>query len=240
MESRQPLTFALRPIEDTDVTTWELPEGAIGRLGRGIVADLAFSPDGESLAIATTAGAWVYELATMEPIALLATERGLVSTVSFSPNGQWIATSNWDGIIKVWETETQRCTAKIQGWHGGTSQLAFSPDSQYLAASGKDYGDVYVWNAETGMHVASFTNASTPKKGERATRQFSGLFFTRWAVSRLCFESIHACCPAYRNERTHRAPETLFPKTDTRSRLFTVWTVPCCWESKCIYQSSEH
>ena len=161
---------------NNDGTTWELPDGAIARLGRGIIADLAFSPDGESLAIATTVGAWIYELATMEPIALLATERGLVSTLSFSPNGQWIATSNWDGIIKVWETETQRCTAKIQGWHGGTSQLAFSPDSQYLAASGKDYGDVYVWNAETGMHDTSFTNAATPKKGERAPASFPVCF----------------------------------------------------------------
>ena len=167
MENRQSIIPALRPLDDTDVTTWELPEGAIARLGRGILADLAFSPDGEFLAVATTIGCWVYELRTMKPIALLATERGLVSTVSFSPNGQWIATNNWDGIIKVWEIETQRCTAKIQGWHLRTSQLAFSPDSQYLAASGKGYGDVYVWNTKTGMHVASFTVAGTPKKGER-------------------------------------------------------------------------
>ena len=167
MENRQSQTVTQITQIDNDVTTWALPEGAIARLGRGILADLAFSPDGESLAIATTIGVWLYELPTMKPIALLATERAMVSTISFSPNGQWIATSNWDGTIKVWETETQRCTAKIQGWHHGTSQLAFSPDSQYLAASGKGYGDVYVWNTKTGMHVASFTVAGTPKKGER-------------------------------------------------------------------------
>ena len=176
MANRHTTIPALRPIEDTDVTTWELPDGAIARLGRGIIADLAFSPDGTQLGIATTAGAWIYELATMQPIALLATERGLVSNISFSPNGQWIATSNWDGIIKVWETETQRCTAKIQGWHDGTSQLAFSPDSQYLAASGKDYGDVYVWNTETGVHVTSFPVAGTPKKDERAPASFPVCF----------------------------------------------------------------
>ena len=167
MENGRAAIRALRPVEDTDVTTWELPEEAIGRLGRGIIADFAFSPDGESLAVATTIGVWLYELPTMKPLALWETERGLISTVSFSPNGQWIATSNWDGIIKVREIETQRCTAKIQGWHLRTSQLVFSPDSQYLAASGNGYGDVYVWNTKTGMHVASFTVAGTPKKGER-------------------------------------------------------------------------
>ncbi len=176
MENRRSQTTTQSTQTNSDVTTWALPEGAIARLGRGIIADLAFSPDGESLAVATTIGCWIYELTTMKPIALLGTERGLVSTISFSPNGQWIATSNWDGIIKVWETETQRCTAKVQGWHKGTSQLTFSPDSQYLAASGKWYGDVYVWNTETGRHVASFTVAGTPKKGERLPASFPVCF----------------------------------------------------------------
>ena len=154
-----------------DETAWGLPKGAIARLGRGRIADLAFSPDGESLAIATTIGVWIYELTTMEPIALWETERGLVSTVSFSPNGQWIATINWDGIIKIRETETQRCTAKIQGSHYRNA-LTFSSDSQYLAASGSGYGGAYVWDAKTGRHVTSFEGGAPPKKGEQAPARF--------------------------------------------------------------------
>ena len=160
----------------SDATAWNLPKGAIARLGRGIIADLAFSPDGESLVVATTMGCWLYELPSMRPIALWETERGMVSTISLSPNGKWIAASNWDGIIKVWETETQGCTAKIQGWHRHTSQLAFSADSQYLAASGNDYGDVYVWDAKTGMHVASFRGGNPLKKGQRSPDHFPVCF----------------------------------------------------------------
>ena len=166
----------MRTVASSDVTTWALPESAMGRLGRGIIADLAFSPDGESLAVATTIGCWVYELPTMKPIALWETERGMVSTISFSPNGQWIASGNWDSIIKVWETETQRYTIKIQGWYNGTSQLAFSSDSQYLAASGKDYGGVYVWDLKTGMHVASFKGGAPPKKGQQSPASFPVCF----------------------------------------------------------------
>ena len=154
-----------------DETAWGLPKGAIARLGRGRIADLAFSPDGESLAMATTIGVWIYELATMEPIALWETERGLVSTVAFSPNGQWIATSNWDAVIKIREIETQRCTAKIQGSHY-RGAIAFSSDSQYLAGSGSGYGGAYVWDAKTGRHVTSFEGAAPPKKGEQAPARF--------------------------------------------------------------------
>jgi len=53
MENQQSQTTTQSTQTNSDATTWELPEEAIGRLGRGIIADVAFSPDGESLAIAT-------------------------------------------------------------------------------------------------------------------------------------------------------------------------------------------
>ena len=86
-------------INDTDITTWALPENAIARLGRGSVKDVAFSPDGECLVAATDIGLWWYELATMQPVALWETERGMVSAASFSDDGQWIATGNADSIL---------------------------------------------------------------------------------------------------------------------------------------------
>ena len=87
---------------NTDVTTWELPKGAIARLGRGIVSDLEPSPDGKHLAIATRIGVWWYELATMQPVALWETERGYVSALKFSYKGDLLAIGNADGHIKVW------------------------------------------------------------------------------------------------------------------------------------------
>ncbi len=156
-------------LNQSDIITWDLPEGAKTRFGRGRVTDMAFAPDGVHLAVATTIGVWWYELATMEPIALWENERGMVSTVSLSSDGHWIATGNADGIVKVWHIATQQCTAIIQGWHFGISDIVFSPDSQYIAASGAQYGRVYVWHAKTGRHVASF-KVIEPQKEPRASR----------------------------------------------------------------------
>ena len=157
---------------NSDVTTWELPNGAIARLGQGIIFDMAFSLDNASLAVATRVGVWMFELNTMQPVTLFETERGIVGNVLLSPDGKWVATSNGDGIINVREIETQQRVAKIQGWHGGTSRLAFSPDSQYITASGHGYGDVYVWCTKTGAHVASFKVGGTLKEGERSPARF--------------------------------------------------------------------
>lgn len=172
MENSQPLTHALRPVEDTDVTTWKLPEGAIARVGQGLIFGMAFSPDNALLAVGTRVGVWMYALNTMQPVTLFETERGMISNVVLSPDGKLVATSNADGIIKVREIETQQRVANIQGWHGGTSRLAFSPDSQYIAASGHGDRDIYVWCPKTGQHVTSFKVGGTLKEDKKYPTHF--------------------------------------------------------------------
>ena len=146
-------------INNTDVTTWGLPEGAIARLGRGRVERLKFSPDGKYLAVGTWIGLWWYELATMKPIALWETERGMVSALEFSSDGALLATGNSNGGIKVWDVQNHHCLAKMQrmGQFDWASHLVFSPDGQRLASSGGKYDAVYVWHLETGEQIAKFT-----------------------------------------------------------------------------------
>ena len=45
-------------------STWGLPEGAVARLGKGEVREVAFSPDGLTLTVASGAGIWLYDVAT--------------------------------------------------------------------------------------------------------------------------------------------------------------------------------
>ena len=156
-------------INNTDVTTWALPEQAITRLGRGSALNVAFSPDDSKLAVGSTIGLWLYDVATMNPLALWDTERGLVSTVAFSPNGTLLASGNWDAEVKVWNVQSQQCIFKTrrEGRFDDAHQLLFSPDGQRLASSGGRYGAVYVWHSKTGEQVTKLTFENVPEKGLR-------------------------------------------------------------------------
>ena len=46
-----------------DYTTWGLPDGAIARRGKGgITGNVAYSPDGNQLAVSSTIGIWIYDV----------------------------------------------------------------------------------------------------------------------------------------------------------------------------------
>ena len=151
-------------------TTWSLPEGAIARFGQGIVETLAFSADGHYLAIGTRVGLYLYEVATMLPVALWGTERGAWKA-TFSPNGKWIATSDWDDNVKIWDVHRGTCLAEIAiGDYPST--LAFSPDSRWFATSHSETATLFVWCPETGEMLTKFTG-ETEKSGRFMPIAFS-------------------------------------------------------------------
>ena len=163
MENRQPQNLAPVSANGDDVTTWALPEGAIARLGRGREPDMVFSPDGQSLAIGTSLGIWLYDLATLSPIALWETERGMVGRIAFSSDGKWLAASNSDQILKVLDIQNGTCLTQVKT-DDYISGLTFSYNNQYLAAAYAQSAIVEVWHAETCEPVAQFT-ADTEEAG---------------------------------------------------------------------------
>ncbi len=145
-----------------DITTWELPDGAIARLGQGLLGDVEFSRDGTYLTIATKIGFWIYDTATLTPQTLWGTERGMINVATFSDDARWIATGDQDGIVKVWNAQSGQCVTKID-WAGGNRwrnsvlHIHFSPDGQHLAASGFGHSAVYAWRTNNEVPITNFT-----------------------------------------------------------------------------------
>ena len=158
MKNNNSAAAALRSINGEDVATWALPEGAIARLGRGNVIDMAFSPNGQCLAVSTNIGLWLYELPTLTPIALWDNERGMTGGVNFSPDGSQIVTSTFGGNVKIWDTERGICTTEIDD-HRSKSSISskpvFSKDGQHLAAAScrMQNGKIYIWCPHTGAKI---------------------------------------------------------------------------------------
>ena len=146
------------PGVEAEVSTWQLPDGAILRVGKGRVRShdrtVAFSSDGRSLAVLSWVGLWLYDVATSRPRALVVEPPGeSIGCMAFSPDGTTIATGG-DGPIRLWEVATGIGTAALEGHPGGVRSLAFLTDGT-LAAAGS--GHFSSWDVATGTMLGVTT-----------------------------------------------------------------------------------
>ena len=138
---------------DGDYRTWHLPDGAMARLGKGTIRDIAFSPVGQYLAVASGIGVWIYEVATSRALMLMPTASG-VSSVSFSPDGATLASGSWDGTVRLWDVATGEAIATLEGHTDWVFSVSFSPDGATLASGSWD-DTVRLWDVATGEAIAT-------------------------------------------------------------------------------------
>ena len=135
-----------------DTVQWHLPEGAKARIGKGRANDIALSPDGTQLAVATGMGIWLYNVRTGAEIALLTGHTDRVNSVAYSPNGKTLASASFREI-RLWDPSTQR--HKTTFAYEGSQSIVYSPNGRMLAA-GRWQG-VDLLNAQTGDQKLSFS-----------------------------------------------------------------------------------
>ena len=124
------------------------------------VNSLAFSPDGTSLATATTDGMVIlWDPAMGERTAVVEGHAGWVGAVTFSPDGATLASqAGWDGLVKLWDVKTQRTVATIENVRGG-SAMAFSLDGATLACASGYL--VKLWDVGTRGQIDSLAHQAT-------------------------------------------------------------------------------
>ena len=102
--------------------------------------DLAWSPDGSLLAVASAAGgATLYDAATGAVTHPLPGHENGTNCLAWSPDGSILATGGQDGNVRFWDPLTGRQTAKIKLGNLWVEHLAWRPVGEPLlfAAAGR-------------------------------------------------------------------------------------------------------
>ena len=142
-----------------DYTTQGLPDGAKMRLGKGFIKQIAYSPDGTLLAVATFHGVWLYDGATGEELGLLSSlSTDACESVAFSPDGKTLVIGGFRNSY-LWDVDQKQIIRTFKHPSLGTENLnpgfvgkiAISPDGKTLATGHINQDVIFLWDVETGQ-----------------------------------------------------------------------------------------
>ena len=148
-----------------DVNTGELVREFLGHLPGNWVSEIAFSPDGKSMASVDgdrTARLW--DVATGQFIRFLGGRSVVLQTVKFSPDGRLVITGGNDGIARVWSLQTFQGGMQFRGHSGPVREASFSPDGKRMVTASDDR-TARIWDTVSGRTVLILKGHTTEISG---------------------------------------------------------------------------
>jgi hypothetical protein len=157
----------------------------VGRdLGRIAYGQIAYSPDGKTIAVGGgdpardaflhgrpihypgKGGVVLWDVARRTVVGRFSAPGHWVRSVTYSPDGRLLASGGGDGDIILWNVQTGRIVREFRAHKGEVAGLAFSSDGRRLLSGGGSYdsladmrtthGDMKLWDVTSGRLIATF------------------------------------------------------------------------------------
>jgi uncharacterized protein YgiM (DUF1202 family) len=127
----------------------ELQQGEVVRVEGGKVRQLAFAPDEAVLAVATSAGLWLYGPTQSSNGQLL--DKAPVQALWWSADGTLLAALADDGVLQIWQVALKKSLTTITG-ASAIASVAWAPNSSQLATGSVD-GMIEVWSLSNNQRL---------------------------------------------------------------------------------------
>jgi WD40 repeat protein len=123
---------------------WDVDDG---RKIRTLKADglkfthFLLSPDGKVLAGAVGDTLALFNAASLEEMRRIAVKEMDITCLAFSPDGKLLAAGCKEKLVRLWEVDSGKEKAKLEGHEHRILSVEFSPDGRSLAVDDFDYPD---------------------------------------------------------------------------------------------------
>lgn len=124
----------------------------IARWGKGVISDVTYSPDGKTVAAASSLGISIRQADTLEEISFIDSEGIYIYSVDFSRDGKYIAAGLADKTARIWNISDGSLVQTFKGHTDYVRSVAFSPDGTMLVTGSSDK-TANVWNVADGSVV---------------------------------------------------------------------------------------
>jgi WD40 repeat protein len=126
------------------------------------VTSVAYSPDGKFIVSGDADGKLkVWDVEKGKQVLSFKGHADQVDSVAYSPDGKRIVSSGAEKTLRVWDAQTGQAVHSLKGHNVSVKRVAYSADGKRIISgsgefdpkTGKGYGEVKVWDAQTGQEL---------------------------------------------------------------------------------------